>query len=136
MRAIRVRGMLQRGVARRGTGWGLGDSLVLPPYFHHLLRHASIPAGAADLSSLSLAVSRTTGEKPSTVPAHLHAQDGAGGILWRWHCVHLCLGVLRRSTSAFLSLYPSLPVEMGSPDAPTSRVIRIWRSKTNHLFTL
>uniref|UniRef100_A0A8C9JI12 RELB proto-onco, NF-kB subunit n=1 Tax=Panthera tigris altaica TaxID=74533 RepID=A0A8C9JI12_PANTA len=35
--------------------------------------------GSADLSSLSLAVSRTTGEQPSTVPAHLRPQDGGGG---------------------------------------------------------
>lgn len=47
---------------------------------HRLLRLASLlPAGSPDLSSLSLAVSRTTGEQPSPVPAHLHSQDRGGG---------------------------------------------------------
>ena len=118
-----MRGLTQRGGARRGTGWGLEDSLVFPPHLHHLLKHASFPAGSADLSSLSLAVSRTTGEQPSTVAARLHAQDGqresyGGGL------VHASIwgGAggrgLRRSTSAFLSLCPSLPVEMGVPRCP------------------
>lgn len=35
--------------------------------------------GSSDLSSLSLTVSRTTGEQPSSVPAHLLLGNGIGG---------------------------------------------------------
>ncbi|XP_008584831.1 PREDICTED: transcription factor RelB [Galeopterus variegatus] len=80
--------------------------------------------GSADLSSLSLTVSRTTGEEPSTVPARLHAQDGGGG-----RPVEKALGMpvcgVRRGPSQLSpdGLCLSLPA-MGPLGVPTSPAIR------------
>lgn len=86
----------ERGQERKGAGLEILWAL------HHLLRLASFPAGSTDLSSLSLGVSRTTGEQPSIVPARLHAQDGEWGLHW----TGLCLGVSLRSASASLTVSP------------------------------
>lgn len=81
---------------------------------------SSLPAGSADLSSLSLAVSRTTGEQPSAVPARLRAQDGGGGrpveaalgmpLVWGFAQVHLSFALTTCIHPPWLRRGPQTPL--------------------------
>uniref|UniRef100_A0A2K6CS77 RELB proto-onco, NF-kB subunit n=1 Tax=Macaca nemestrina TaxID=9545 RepID=A0A2K6CS77_MACNE len=79
--------------------------------------------GSPDLSSLSLTVSRSTGEQPSTVPAHLLVHDG---VVWGFTCPGLSLPLQPGSQSLTLSLGPQVhPAQMPKKDFPSSSYLRL-----------
>uniref|UniRef100_A0A7N5JXN0 RelB leucine zipper domain-containing protein n=1 Tax=Ailuropoda melanoleuca TaxID=9646 RepID=A0A7N5JXN0_AILME len=98
-----LRGGAHSSVCTLGAGSSAAD---VPTLSYRALEPSAAPElgalGSADLSSLSLAVSRTTGEQPSTVPAHPRAQDGGGGNPVEAALGTPLSGVSPRSTSAFL----------------------------------
>lgn len=94
------------------------DSLVFPPHLHHLLNMLpSLQGPLISPRSLSPFPGPRVSSPPQLLPVCTlrtgQRESYGGGI------VHASVwGVLQRSTSAFLSLCPSLPVEMGVPRCP------------------